>query len=207
MSQKEDKRLSQEKENELPVERHSKVVLFLFIMLLIFGSLYFLWQFLQRPVVGIVGAGKTVSKESSATDTEQLEYQGKYLRFPYPGLYVEKMHELPVKGPVKESIFLSADDVEGKKIAVVVEERKEMVLKASPSFQMRLNKPKEYSKTMIPLDGFDGFIFEKNSQVFEQTAFFFHKGLLVSISVTSPFKIDGLKEGLIDILKSIQWKE
>lgn len=176
-------------------------------MSLFFGIVSIIWFFLQQPAIGEVRVSKQAPIEDRDTSNKQKQYQGKYLTFSYPGVYAEKAHEVPVSEPGKESVFLSAADFEGKKIAITVEEREKGNFEASPSFQMRVNKPKEYDKESFSENGFEGFVFAKNSQVFEQTVFFFDEGLFISISVTSPIKIEGLREELMDILKSVNIKE
>ncbi len=134
-------------------------------------------------------------------------YSGQYANFSYPGAYVEKRHDLPENNPVKETIFLSAVDFEGRKIAITVEERPEKDFEASPSFQMRMNKPKEYEKSPLSDAGLRGFFFMKKTAVYEQDAFFFAKGFLVSVAVVSPTTADGLRDELLGILKSFVVKK
>ena len=174
---------------------------------LFFGAVFIIWLYLQRPAIGKVWVVEQTPTEDKDSAKKQKQYQGKYLTFSYPSVYAEKSHEAPVTGPVKESIFLSAEDFEGRKIAIIVEGREAGNFEASPSFQMRLNKPKEYEKSSFSENGFEGFLFTKNSRVFEQTALFFVRSLYISISFTSPFTIEGLHEELLHIFKSLEIKE
>lgn len=197
---------SQEKTGE---ERHDKkrqqkVVLFLLVIAFFLALGYLLWHFLNRPAIGTIHPGKLSQVDGFDRNKEKKRYDGKYVDFSYPAVYDEKRHEIFVNGPVKESVFLSADENNGRKIAVLAEKRETRDFEVSPSVQMRLNEPKKYVKKEFVEENFRGIIFVKDSQVFEQTAFFFHDGLLVSVSVTSAVTMEGLEEQLMDIVRSIK---
>lgn len=184
-------------------KRSRNYALFLFFLLVV-GGIFYLWRLLGGPAEGVIRLGELPAKqEAFATANEVVRYTGKYVDFSYPGFYVEKRHDLPKSGPVREVVFLSAADFEGRKIAVTVEERSDMVFESSPSFKMRLNQPKEYEKSMLTDSGFQGFLFAKTTPVYEQDAFFFEKGLLVSLAVTSPTTSQGLRDELLKVLKSV----
>jgi hypothetical protein len=72
---------------------------------------------------------------------------------------------------------------------------------------MRLLKPKEYKKEPISENGFKGFLFEKNTQVFEETAFVGKENFIISVSLSSPLNIEGLNKELLDILQSLEWQK
>jgi hypothetical protein len=177
------------------------------IPLLLFAVAYIIWTFLQKPVISDIRVG---TKEPSADIIKNKEpkfYQGKYLTFSYPGDYQELTHAISEEKPVKESIFLSATDLEGQKIAVVAEERETGNFEESPSFQMRLLKPKEYKKEPISENGLKGFLFSKNTQVFEETAFVSKGNFIISVSLSSPMSIEGLNKELLGVLQSLEWKK
>jgi hypothetical protein len=177
------------------------------ILLLLFVGAYIIWTFLQKPVISDI---RIETKESSADIVKNKEpklYQGKYLTFSYPGDYQELTHTISEEKPIRENIFLSATDLEGQKIAVVVEERETGNFEESPSFQMRLLKPKEYKKESISENGWTGFVFKKNTQVFEETAFVSKGNFIISVSLSSAMTIEGLNKALIDILRSLEWKK
>lgn len=191
-----------------PSSKHSRFWIFLLLALFFFfGAVYIIWLFLQRPAIGDVRVVQKASTEDRDSAQNPKQYQGKYLTFSYPGVYVEKAHETPTSGPIKESIFLSAADFEGRKIAIVVEEREARDFETSPAFQMRSDKPKEYGQETVSASGFDGFLFKKNTQVFERT-FFLHSGdFIISISVTSPISAEGLDQGLFAVISSVRFPE
>ncbi|MFZ3031814.1 MAG: hypothetical protein WA082_02150 [Candidatus Moraniibacteriota bacterium] len=184
-----------------------KISLFLFGAVLFSGALYAVWLFLQRPAVGVIRTGTLpVKDEGFDQGNEQKYFRGAHFSFSYPGTYAEKSHSLPASGPIKETLFLLATDLEGRKIAVTVEERVGGGLEASPSFQMRASDPQTYERTSMKKSGLDTVLFTKNSPVFEQTAFFQKNDLVVSIAVTSSFSPDALLGDLDDIFQDFEWK-
>lgn len=189
------------------LKRHRGVVLFLLTAVIILGGFYCFWRFLERPALGTIHPG-IVPKvpESFAASNEVKRYVGKYVDFSYAAVYAEKRHEIPESGPVKESIFLSVSDFEGRKIAVTIEDRGSVDFEASPSFYMRLNKPKEYGKEAFSENGFRGFFFAKKMAVFEQDVFFFDKGLLITLAVSSPTTMDGLRDDAMSVFQSMKVK-
>lgn len=197
-----------EKKNEKSEKKSRKVLFFSLGTFFIFIFCYIIWSFLQHPAIGTVTRGEvSVRDDTSEKNKKEKRYDGKYISFLYPGEYVEKSNTFPTSGPVKESVFLTAENWGAQKIAVVVEERENNDSMASPSFLMRSNKPNLYVKSPFSQGMWQGFIFEKNEQVFEQTAFIRNEGKIVSISVSSPIKIDGLKEELQAFIDGLTWRE
>lgn len=194
-------------QKHVSLKRHRGVVLFLSLFAIGVGC-FFLWRFLERPNIGTIYPGKLPAvPESFAQNKEKKQYTGKYIDFSYPALYFEKRHELPVNGPVKESVFLSANDVEGRKIALVVADRGTSDFMSDPSFQMRMKASSGYASSPLTDLPFQGILFEKNEAPFEVTSFFILQGLIVSVSVTSPFSIEGLKQELLTLLAGLHWRE
>lgn len=207
MPQERDNNFSPEQGKEPSTKWRDRIVIFLLLVGFLVSLIYFLWLFLQNPSIGVIRVGTPPAKDESFEQGKELKrFVGEYVSFSYPGTYVEKTHTLPVEGPIKESIFLSDAGMESKKIAVTIEKRAEESLEASPSYQMRMNDSKTYRRTSIDLNGFSGFLFTKDSQVFEQMVFFRKNGFILSIAVTSPFSLDTLWEGLENILKSFEQK-
>ncbi|MFZ2300166.1 MAG: hypothetical protein WAW00_03465 [Candidatus Moraniibacteriota bacterium] len=195
-------------EEKPPSKKRSRVWIFLLIgASLLSGIAYVLWLFLQKPAIGEIRVGKQAPAEERNTGKKQRQFTGKYLIFSYPAAYVEKSHEIPVSGPVKESIFLSAADIEGRKMAITVEERERGDFEASPSFQMRSDESGEYDQESVAVGGFSGFLFKKDSQVFERTFFLHSEDFVISISATSPFGAEDLEQGLFALIGSLRFRE
>jgi hypothetical protein len=185
-------------------KRHRYAVIFFVVFLLGLGC-FLLWRFLQSPAVGTIRLGElpTVT-ESFDVSKEKKRYSGKYFDFSYVVPYVEKRHELPINGPIKESVFLSAEDVEGRKIALVLADRGTSDLTSDPSFQVRSDARGGYRSKTFAVGAFRGILFQKNTQIFEATAFFLYQGQIMSISITSPFDEEGLEAELSDIVESLR---
>lgn len=163
-----------------------------------------IWRFLQRPAMGTIHPGKTlVVSESFDGRKEKKRYSGKYVDFSYTAAYLERRHDLPVNSPIKESISLSAEDIEGRKITLIVADRGTSDLASDPSFQIRNDTSGEYQSKPLQIANFQGMLFQKNTQIFEVTAFFPYQGHIMSISVTSPFSLEGLETELFDIVESL----
>lgn len=183
-----------------------KTILFILLLVLGYGA-YYVWQVMNRPAIGTVKMGEPPKKEEAFDmGSERKRFQGTYFSFPYAGKYAERRHEISEQGPLKETVFLAADD--GQKIAVTVEELKESSsLDALPSFQMRENDKKTYIEKPLTVDGLSATVFEKNSQVFEQTAFFREGKFIVTVSASSPMKLEGLDKELSEVLEAFQWEK
>lgn len=191
-----------------PLSKWYRRVFFGLILCILGIGGYFLWYYLEQPALGTVRSGKLPAvSESFDGKSEVKRYFGKYIEFSYSAGYEVKRHETPVKDPVYERIFLSAGDYEGKKIAVTIEERPLGDFESSPSVKMRLDKPIEYKKSSFTESGFEGYFFLKESSVFEVDAFFFAEGKLVSVAITSPLRVDGLREELMQFLKEVKIKK
>ncbi len=181
-----------------------KIVLFLLLVGIFSVGAYYIWYMVQKPSIGTIKPGTLPAEpESFAQNSEKKLYKGKYITFSYPGSYSEKSHDVPKDGPVKEKIIFSGDESQGKRMAIMVEERPEKNLDASPSFQMRVKDPKRYEKEIRETGNDTKVIFTKNSQGFEMTAFFMKRNLLVSVSVTSSIHLDGLRNDLLEILETL----
>lgn len=183
--------------------------LFFGVVIVVVVAWMLLGRFLSVPNIGTVHSGTVPAKTASFDQgSEQKRFDGTYVAFPYPGAFSEKRHETPTDGPVKERIFLAADDLEGKKIAVTVEESDNGRLDGNSSYSMRMSQERAYVKSSFSTkDGLTGYIFEKNTPVFEETAFFMDANRAVSVSCTSSFGLGTLREDLMHLLDGVQLKK
>lgn len=178
-----------------------------FTLILLLAIAYIIWLFLQRPVVADIRVVAETSNPNADKISEIKTYPGQYVSFTYSGIYAEKSHEIPTSGPVKESIFLSALEVEGQKIAVVVEERETGNFEESPSFQMRENESSKYPKERRTIGDWRGWLFSKDTQVFERTFFTRDQNFLISVSVTSPISAKNLDQELSNVVGSLRFQK
>lgn len=183
-----------------------KAIMYFLLLSIGYGG-FLLWQLFHEPAVGTVDAVKPLAEDTDFdAQNEQRRYDGKYISFIYSASFVEKQHDISDNGPIREMLFLVAMD-SGKRIAVTIEDRPEKTLDASPAFLMRSKNPETYRQETFESGDFYGFIFEKNSQVFEETAFFRSGGYIVSVAVSSALSLEGLREQLFAVLETIRLRE
>lgn len=190
-----------EQSQKSPYQKRRKFV-WMGISLLLIGG-YFLWWFFQRKAVGTIRVTDISTVESSDKMSEKRLYKGKFTTFSHGAIYEERAHLLPESGPLKESVFLSATDVEGRTIAVTVADRGTEDLSSDPAFQMRQMTTKEYHQKNFQEGVWRGVLFEKNTAPFESTGFFVKNGFIMSVSVTSPFRGDDIEDELHKIVRNL----
>lgn len=190
MSTNEKKEVNQQKER---VPNKKKVLLWLSSVLLFIAGCY-LWWFLQGKAVGTIRVQDSDEGVSLNKKSEKRLYKGKFVEFSHDSEYVEKFHHLPETGPVREALLLSTLDVEGRKIAVTVTYRGTEDLASEPAFQIRQTTPDEYYSKNFEEGDWKGVLFEKNRAPFERTVFIAKSGFITSISITSPFRGDGIED-------------
>lgn len=165
----------------------------------------FVWWLWHRKAVGTIRVPEMYQEESAVKKQEKKLYQGKFFTFLYDEGYLEKTHSLPESGPIKETLFLSTSDVEGRKIAVTLADRGTNDLVSDPSFQLRQNSHEEYQSRPFEVAPFQGTLFQKNTQLFEVTAFFTYQGKIMTLSITSPFSLEGLEKELFTVIESLHF--
>ncbi len=144
--------------------RSKRLIILLLVFFLLGLAFFWLWRFLQKPAIGTIRSGVAPLAEQVFTrEKEKQRYTGKYLNFSHGAAYREKGHDLPVNGPIKESIFLSAEDIEGRKIALILADRGTSNLASDPSFQVRRDASGEYQSKSFQVANFQGMIFQKNT--------------------------------------------
>jgi hypothetical protein len=168
--------IESEKPQKSPHQKR-KIIVFMGILLLLIGG-YFLWWLFQRKAVGTIRVMDLSIVESLDKKNEKKLYRGKFVTFSHGLMYEERAHLLPESGPLKESVFLFATDVEGRTIAVTVADRGTEDLSSDPAFQMRQITTKEYYQKNFQEGAWRGILFEKNRVPFERTGFFAKTALL-----------------------------
>lgn len=143
-------------------------------------------------------------REASQPDVSALTYKGKYFTFPYPGEYVIQSGNRSVKWPVLEQQVLAKTDIEGRKISVVVQDITGFALAEYPSFRIRTLDPHTYKKEQLSGQGEDYTLFTKSVSVFEVGAFWQEGVLALSIIISSPTRLEGLREELLELLAHLR---
>ncbi len=174
------------------------------LILLILGGL-FLWWLFRQPSYGTISTVPVVEQIGQSESKQRERYQGKYFTFTYPQDYRRREEVEVVKHPLLERVYLSRSDIEGRKIALTLQDNSGYAFEEYSSFRMRTNDPATYHQEKIRIYGLDVVIFTKNTSVFEESAFFQSKNRVVSVVVSSPTTQNGLREELVDILESFAW--
>ncbi|MBP9728094.1 MAG: hypothetical protein KBD27_01820 [Candidatus Moranbacteria bacterium] len=171
------------------------------LLLLLFFCGYVVWQYFHKKAVGVIRVGNQALTDFSQKNDEKELYRGEIIEFFHTATYKERSHSFGENDPVRESVFLSTTDVEGRKIAVTVAYRGTTDLASDPGFQMRQGTPLEYRSKHFQKGLYQGVLFEKVEIPFEITAFFVAEKYIVSFSVTSPFGSDGLEGELLGMIE------
>lgn len=187
------------------LQRHRKKMVIFVVLLSLMVGFVLIWYFLRAPAKGNVHTVIQKQQDSFDENQEKRLYKGKFVEFSYRALYAEKSHEIADKGPIQERIWLTAPDVEGRKIAIVVAKREGNDLSSEPSYSMRHNDQATYRSTPLKGMDFDGVVFTNHVAPFEVVAFFRRGGFIISVSLTSLFKSEGLDTELFQILKSLRF--
>jgi hypothetical protein len=163
----------------------------------------FLWWWMGQKSIG------TITTPLSGTDTAPVIpnltlYQGKYFTFSYPDDFESRLDGQAVNFPLLERALLSRNDVEGQKIAVVVQDTAGYSLEEYASYRLREIDTKAYLKEKVEIQGQNYTVFTKDSTVFEAGAFWMIDNRVMSIVLSSPIQATGLRSELLSLLESLQ---
>lgn len=180
-----------------------KLLFFILIFPLCLSLVLFLWWLFQRKSYGSVTV-RTVPVVSPQEGAQtQAQYRGKFVRFDYSNDYTKKP-DIDLKKPLLERLYLARTDIEGQKIALMVQ-AVDYPLAEYSSFRIRADDPKTYVQEKIVRNGLNMTLFTKNFRVFEVGAFLIQSGKVASIVVSSPTQMEGLREELLAILDTFAW--
>lgn len=181
--------------------------LFVAIFFAIVITISFLWWFSQRPSQGTIVIIPATEKIDPAETNHRKRYQGKYLTFTYPYDFERRGEGETVKYPLLERVYLSRDDIEGRKIALTLQDNSGNSFEEYSSFRIRRNDFHTYTEEKVERNGLDTVFFMKTTSVYEVGAFFHHGSRVVAIVVSSPITQNGLREELETVLDSFEWKK
>ncbi len=165
----------------------------------------FLWWLSQRPAQGTVTVALTPEPGDSVDLKQRTRYEGKYLTFTYPHDFERRKEAEAVKFPLLERVYLSRGDIEGRKIALTLQDNSGNSFEEYSSFRIRRNDSSVYAEDRTERNGLDTVFFTKASSVFEVGAFFHRGNQVVAIVVSSPTTQNGLREELESLLDSFEW--
>lgn len=189
-----------------PKNRRKRRFIYVAILVIlgILAALLIRW-FFGHPSYGTITVVPTPEKQEYGAPEYRKRYQGKYLIFTYPSDFRRREEVEAVKYPLLERIYLSRDDIEGRKIAITLQDNMGNSFEEYSSFRVRQNDKTVYSEEKIEKNGLDTVVFIKDTSIFEASAFFHRGNQVVAIAVSSPTTQDGLREELEELVDSFEW--
>lgn len=197
-----------DKQEVMNPERKRKKWLFIVIIFILFGiTAVFLWWLFNQPSQGsITRSQEPEEKKDLSNPAHRKRYQGKYFTFTYPYDFNRREENESVKAPILERLFLSRNDIEGRKIALTLQDNTGNSFEEYGSFRIRKVDPAVYQEEIIERNGETVVFFTKSTVVFEVSAFFHRQNQVMSITVSSPTTQKGLREEVFSVLDSFEWK-
>lgn len=175
-------------EQKKPSEKKKRwpwIVLTLFI--LVGASVYFIWQYLNKPAIGDVRVVEQKQTANTPLLREKERFEGKYVTFAHYSSYVEKSHEITEdkQSNILESAFFAQQDINSKKIALTVEKLSGGNMENSSNYKLRITYPKLYKKSEFYQNGISGIEFSAdNDQEREKVFFVQRENILVTLAIT-----------------------
>lgn len=174
-------------------------------VLLVLAAVFLLGWLFSRPNVGTI----TLSEPSQIIIGEQVKektFIGKYITFSLPGSFLEKTMDEDVKLPILERKLFSEGSMQGRKLALIVQDHAGYRLEEYSGYRIRVLAPETYTERNFETSGLQWTIFTKDNSVFEAAAFAKQGNTVVSLVISSPFSSEGLGEELEGILKSFHFQ-
>lgn len=188
-------------------EKRRRGIIFLVILVVVAITIAFLWWLFQRPSQGTIAIVPASEKIDPAHSDYRKRYQGKYITFTYPHDFQRREEVEAVKHPLLERVYLSRSDIEGRKIALTLQDNSGNSFQEYSSFRIRRNDPDTYIEENVGRNGLDVVFFTKTTSVYEIGAFFHRGNQVVALVVSSPTTQKGLREELEALIDSFEWKE
>lgn len=188
-------------------EKYRRRIIFVAIVVLVASAIAFLWWLFQRPSQGTIVIVPASEKMNPADPDHRTHYQGKYITFTYPYDFERREEVEAVKHPLLERIYLSRNDIEGRKIALTLQDNSGNSFEEYSSFRIRQNDPGTYTEEKVTRNGLDAVFFTKTTSVYEVGAFFHRGNQVIALVVSSPTTQKGLREELETLIDSFAWKE
>lgn len=180
---------------------------FMLILLVLSGiAILFLWWLFQRPATGTITVVSPAEKTDFADPAHRKRYSGKYFTFTYPYDFQRREETESVKYPLLERVYLSRNDIEGRKVSILLQDNAGNAFEEYSSFRIRRSDPGTYAEEKIERNGLNGVLFTKTTSVFEVGVFFHRGNQVASIVVSSPTTQNGLREEVEAVLDSFAWK-
>jgi len=193
-------------ENTSPKLNRRRLFFWLGIASLVVTLLFLMYWLFRQPSRGIVTSAPAKEKINYAAPEHRKRYDGKYLTFTYPRDFERREEVETVKFPILERLYLSRSDIEGRKIAITVQDNTGYSFEEYSSFRIRRSDSGTYAEEKVSQNGLEAVLFSKSTSVFEVSAFFPSASYIVSIVISSPTTQNGLRAELLALLDSFVWK-
>ncbi|TXH00266.1 MAG: hypothetical protein E6P95_03850 [Candidatus Moraniibacteriota bacterium] len=184
--------------------RHARFLWF-FIAIVVCLGLLGIWYKARQKSLGTIIIGEPIFHTEGEEKIESIiQYQGKFFTFLYPSSFEPRLDDQDVKFPILERQLLSRSDLEGQKIAIVVQEHTGNQLSEYGAYRLREERPEVYSKEKFEKNGLEWTLFTTKSSVFESGAFVLLNRKVVSIVFSSPFQMRELQDELLKLISTFE---
>lgn len=175
------------------------------VILLLGGGGLWVWNTTQNTNYGSIVTPAAIEETGSDVSKSRILYSGKYFTFTHLENFKQREATTTVNYPLLERILLSEDTVWGRKLVVLYQVTDGSRPEEYAAWRIRHSNPNQYFEETIEKRGYRVTLFTKVEPVFEVTAFLPHGRQVLSISVTSPLGLSGLREELFEALDSLNF--
>ncbi len=163
-----------------------KIFVSIFFIMIAIAVAVFIFLF-RGPAAGTVSKKEAdISREEIPVEKKVKEFRGTYFSLSLPESFEEKRNEVSGgNGNILEQVFFSESNVDGRKLAVVVERRPTGGIPELSAVAFRGLYPKLYARETVSIGSRRVILFIKDEVVYEVTGFFEEGDLAASVSVTS----------------------
>lgn len=168
------------------------------------GGIFYGYLWMRQKSVGTVHVGQ-LDENQPELPQEVAHYTGAQLAFDYPATY-QIQSQGKATPPILERAVLSRNDIEGRRMVVLVQNIPNLSIEEYGSYRLRAQDLKAYKKEKVMLGEKQFTFFTKETAVFEVGAFWQEGTRAYSIVVSSPLEHKGLREELENVLQTLTVK-
>lgn len=191
-------------------EKNGRTFLFIFfVVIFLCGSALLIFLF-RGPAVGtVVKKEADISREEIPVEQKVKEFRGTYFSLSLPESFEEKRHEVSdevSEGNIFEQVYFSESNLDGRKLAVVVDRKPPGGLAELSASAFRKLHPEIYTHEVASIGDRRVSIFTKDETVYEITGFFEEHNLAASVSVTSAvLRPEKIKDFFFETMKGFEF--
>lgn len=164
------------------------------------------WWVMQQKSLGVI----TVMTAPELPQTEEAvrfeRYDGHFFSFLHQAGYRPYYPSNEGKFPILERQWLIHTGLEGRKIAIVVQDAAGSTLDEYASYRLRDMDKKAYTKEKLVQAGTAYTLFTKHEPVYEAGVFWQEKNRIMSIVLSSPVQTSDLRAELEHTLETLEKK-